>query len=121
MSCSSYLVMLFVGVVVLTTTQFCVCDPYYTTTSPTTNDHKLPPNPFLNHPKQHKPPLPVLLLQQPPHDRVENPQSEHNKPPTLPARHVLIQCPPRVVTRPLPGCHGRHPPANVASSTPPLA
>ena len=61
--------MFFIGVVVLTTTQLCVCDPYYTTTSPTTNDHKLLPNPFLNHPEQHTPPLPVLLLQQPPHDQ----------------------------------------------------
>ena len=105
MSCSSYLVMLFVGVVVLTTTQLCVCDPYYT---PTTNDHKLPPNPFLNHPEQHKPPLPVPLLQQPPHDRVENPQLEHNKLPTLSARRVLILCPPLSggpVIRPAPGCH----------------
>ena len=123
MSCSSYLVMLFVGVVVLTAIQLRLSDPYHKTTTLTTNDHKLPPNPFLNHPEEHKPPLAVLLLQQPPRDQLENPQSEHDKLPTLPARRVSQQCAgeDQPIERPPPACHGQKPPANVASTTPPLA
>ena len=114
--------MMLVGVVVLTTTQLCLSDPYYKTTTPATDDHKLPPNPFLNHPEEHKPPLPVLLLQQPPHDQLENPQSENDIPLALPERRVLKLCPRRSpIERPPPGCHGGGPPLNIASTTPPLA
>ena len=123
MSCSSYLVMLFVGVVVLTAIQLRLSDPYHKTTTLTTNDHKLPPNPFLNHPEEHKPPLAELLLQQPPRDQLENPQSEHDKPPTLPARRLseLRRHPRQPVVRPSPARHRKKPPPNVASTTPPLA